>query len=87
MDDKNNKPLKPIEKLEMEKYVIKTFRFLCIYISTVIVIVVASSVVASYYDKDFLESIPLAILIGTIPASMALFGWVFRGLFPIDKNK
>ena len=72
---------------EREKYAIKTFRFLWIYISTVIVIVVAGPVVASYYGKDFLESIPLAILIGTIPASMALFGWVLKGLFPMDKNK
>ena len=74
-------------RAERKKYANKTFWFLWIYISIVIVIVVAGPIVASHYDKDFLESIPLTMLIGTIPASMALFGWVLKGLFPIDKNK
>ena len=89
-----NEDIKEIQSAreERKKYANKTFRFLCIYIGIVIgVVVVGSLVVGSLdavrYDKDFLESIPLTILIGTIPASMALFGWVLKGLFPIDKNK
>ena len=57
---------------ERKKYANKTFWFLSIYIITVIVIVVA-------YD---LATVLQVILIGTIPASMVLFGWVLRGLFP-----
>ena len=76
-----------IVREERKKYANKTFQFLWRYISTVIVIMVVGSLDAVRYDKDFLESIPLVILIGTIPAAMALFGWVLKGLFPIDQNK
>ena len=72
---------------ERKKYAIKTFRFLWIYISTVIAIMLADGLVAVCYGKDLLDVISLATLIGTIPASMALFGWVLKGLFPMDKNK
>ena len=72
---------------ERKRYANKTFRSVWIYVGIVIGIVVVDGVIAVCYDKDFLESIPLVTLIGTIPASMALFGWVLKGLFPMDKNK
>ena len=52
MDDKNNKPLEPIEKIEKEKYVIKTLRFLCIYISTVIVVVIIAGTISISFGKN-----------------------------------
>ena len=71
---------------ERKKYASRTFWSLWIYIVIVIGVVVADGV-STIFKKDFIESIPLATLIGTMPASMVLFGWVLRGLFLMDKNK
>ena len=66
---------------EREKYANKTFWSVWIYVGIVIIVVVADGLFAVYCDKDFLEAIPLATLIGTVSASMVLFGWILKGLF------
>ena len=69
-----------IAREERKKYANKAFWFMCIYVVVVIVIAIGASFSLS------LPSAPLAVLIGTVPASMALFGWVLKGLFPTDKR-
>ena len=67
---------------ERKKYANKAFLFMCIYIAIVGVLIA----ICVGFSFCFLLSTPLAVLISTIPASMALFGWVLRGLFPTDKK-
>ncbi len=57
-------------------YALFTTIFMCIYISIVLVMLV-------YIGLEImtLPAIPLAALISTIPASMALLAWVLKGLF------
>ena len=69
-----------IVREERKKYANNAFGFMCIYVVVVIAITIWVSFGLS------LPSTPLAVLISTIPASMALFGWVLRGLFPTDKK-
>lgn len=68
--------LKSDRKLK-EEFSRETFVFMKWYI--VIVGVILLALVACEIQ---LQALPLTALIGTIPASMALFGWVLRGLFP-----
>ena len=69
-----------IAREERKKYANRAFWFMYLYVGLVIAITIWVSFGLS------LPSTPLAVLISTIPASMALFGWVLRGLFPIDKK-
>ena len=67
---------------ERTKYARNAFWFMCIFVIVVIGLVVCVS-----FGICSLEPIPLTALVTTIPASMALFGWVLKGLFPTDKNR
>ena len=68
--------LKSIRQLR-ERFAKNTFCFMCLFTGLVLIIVL-------FTGMEFLklQAIPLASLIGTVPASMALFGWILRGLFP-----
>ena len=67
---------------ERTKYARNAFWFMCIFVIVVIGLVVCVSL-----GICSLEPIPLTALITTMPASMALFGWVLKGLFSKDKNR
>ena len=68
-----------IAREERKKYAKNAFRFMYIYIGFIVITVWVGFGLS-------IPSAPLAVLISTIPASMALFGWVLRGLFPTDKR-
>ena len=54
-----------------------TFGFMCAYIIIALVILVF----IGFEPLGEISGIPLATFISTIPASMALFGWILKGLF------
>ena len=59
-----------------EKYAQRAFAFMARYATVTVIIVVANGL-----KIIEISSAPLVALIGTISASMILFGWVLRGLF------
>ena len=75
----NNKRLESLIKLR-EKYAQKSFTFMARYATATVIIVVANGL-----EIMDVGSTPLAALVGTISASMVLFGWVLKGLFSSGK--
>ena len=71
----NRKEKESLIKLR-EKYAGRSFRFMARYSMLASLILVAQGLGILNIPK-----IPLAIFMGTITASMVLFGWVLKGLF------
>ncbi len=79
---KNEKRQEKIKDIKLERelrenYADKTFKFLICF--NIIYFILIECII---YFKHEVHSWVLVSIIGTIPASMALFGWVLKGLSP-----
>ena len=69
------KDLKANRELK-KSYAYKTFCFLIIFNLLILIFIISVGLGCLN-----ISSVPLTSLVGTIPASMVLFGWVLKGLF------